>query len=444
MTVKVCDALCGAGKTQSCINMMNNDTENRYIFITPYLDEVERIKTCCAARNFVSPERKFTNGYSKLQDIHSLLQRGENIASTHALFACYTDETKELIRAKNYVLVLDEVIDLFQPVKLDGGDINLLVRKNIAKKQDDTVIWDDDEYTGVLFSELMYMAKSKNLIDYDGSFFFWSIPIDVFNCFSGVYVLTYLFEYQMLRYYFDINHIEYELIGTKKQNDIYQFCAITEMDRRRDLRKLIHINEVERYNEIGNRSYSLSVGWFDRSYQEPGQPHLAILKNNLYNTFRHSGSGNDDKMWTTFNKYRNSLKGKGYSNGFITFNKRATNDFADRHHLAYCINVFLQPWVKNYLIRIGIKEVNQDMYALSVLIQWIFRSAIRKGEEVWLYVPSRRMRWLLKEWLENLAQGNDLKEIRFNTKNVPTFSEAGHALKGGIKKTQRRGRNEDL
>ena len=37
MVVKVCDELCGAGKTQSCINMMNNDAEKKYIFITPYL-----------------------------------------------------------------------------------------------------------------------------------------------------------------------------------------------------------------------------------------------------------------------------------------------------------------------------------------------------------------------------------------------------------------------
>lgn len=428
MTVKVCDALCGAGKTQSCINMMNNDTENKYIFITPYLDEVERIKTCCAARNFVSPERKFTNGYSKLQDIHCLLRAGENIASTHALFAAYTEETRELIKANNYILVLDEVIDLFQPVNLDGGDINLLVRNNIAKKQDDNVIWGDDEYTGVLFSELMQMSKCNNLIDYDGSFFFWSIPIEVFRCFKNAYVLTYLFEYQMLRHFFDVNGIEYELIGTKKQNDIYQFCALSEMDRRRDLRDKIHINQSERYNEIGNKSFSLSSGWFERSYKEPGQPNLTILKNNLYNIFRHSNSSNDDKMWTTLNKYRSSLKGKGYSNGFITFNKRATNDFADRHHLAYCLNVFMQPWIKNYLIRMGVKEVNQDMYALSILIQWIFRSAVRKGEEVWLYVPSRRMRYLLKEWMNNLAEGRDLEEIKFDAKKMARVNESGFAL----------------
>ena len=116
MTVKVCDALCGAGKTQGCIHMMNNDTEHKYIFITPYLDEVERIKKDCANRHFVSPERNFKNKYSKLEDLHSLLREGMNIASTHALFAMSTEETKELIRSKDYILVLDEVMDIFQPL----------------------------------------------------------------------------------------------------------------------------------------------------------------------------------------------------------------------------------------------------------------------------------------------------------------------------------------
>ncbi len=428
MKAKVCDALCGAGKTQSCINMMNNDTEHKYIFITPYLDEVERIKTSCAARRFVSPERSLRNGYSKLQDIHSLLRAGENIASTHALFSSYTEETRELIQANKYILVLDEVIDLFQPSDIDSGDINLLVRKNIATKKDDNVVWADDEYDGRAFSDVMQISKSNNLIDYDGSFFFWSIPIEVFKCFTDAYILTYMFEYQMLKHFFVVNGIDYELIGTKKNNGIFQFCDLSEMDRKIDLRGKIHINFSEKYNEIGNKSFSLSSKWFERSSKEPGQPNLAILKNNIYNIFRHSNSSSDDKMWTTLNKYKSCLKGKGYSNGFITFNKRATNDFADRHQLAYCLNVFMQPWVKNYLIRMGVEDVNQDMYALSILIQWIFRSAVRKGEEVWIYVPSKRMRYLLKEWLKNLAEGNDLKEIKFDSKKVPLIKEAGFAI----------------
>lgn len=187
MEVKVCDALCGAGKTMSCINMMNHDTEHKFIFITPYLTEVERIKRSCSGRQFMSPEKSPLNKFSKLRSLHDLMERGENIVSTHALFSTYTEETQRLIRANNYILVLDEVIDLFQPVGFDGGDINFLVRNNIAKKgEDGNIVWDDEEYTGVVFSDLMRMSQSNNLVDYDGAFYFWAIPIEIFNCFTVV------------------------------------------------------------------------------------------------------------------------------------------------------------------------------------------------------------------------------------------------------------------
>ena len=414
LIVKVCDALCGSGKTVSCINMINENTDKRYIFITPYLEEVERIKARCVSRHFVSPERKYVNGYSKLNDIHNLLRNGYNIASTHALFSCYTEETKELIRERGYTLVLDEVIDLFQPVNLDAGDIKMLLRKNIAQRKDHEILWDDDEYDGVLFSEIMQMSKSRNLIDYDGTFFFWAVPVDVFQCFQDAYVLTYLFEYQMQKYFFDIHKITYELIGTRRENDTYRFCRLEEMNRRIDLRDTIHILHNERMNRIGAANFSLSAGWYERKSQEPGKPKICELKNNLYNVFRHIfKSVPEKKMWTTLNKYRSSLRGKGYSNGFVSFNKRATNDYIDRKYLAYCVNVFMQPWVKNYLIKLGAKDIDQDMYALSVLVQWIFRSAIRKGEDVWLYLPSKRMRYLLEQWLDNLALGKDLESIRY-------------------------------
>jgi len=42
----------------------------------------------------------------------------------------------------------------------------------------------------------------------------------------------------------------------------------------------------------------------------------------------------------------------------------------------------------------------RDVYSLSVLIQWVWRSAIRRGEAVTLCLPSERMRKLLAEWMK--------------------------------------------
>ena len=39
------------------------------------------------------------------------------------------------------------------------------------------------------------------------------------------------------------------------------------------------------------------------------------------------------------------------------------------------------------------------MFALSEMLQWIWRSRIRQGESINIYVPSKRMRNLLLDWL---------------------------------------------
>ena len=44
--------------------------------------------------------------------------------------------------------------------------------------------------------------------------------------------------------------------------------------------------------------------------------------------------------------------------------------------------------------------LNEDLYVLSQMLQWIWRSAIRRGERISVYVPSRRMRQLLIDFLE--------------------------------------------
>ena len=44
-------------------------------------------------------------------------------------------------------------------------------------------------------------------------------------------------------------------------------------------------------------------------------------------------------------------------------------------------------------------NIDEETWALSELIQWLFRSAIREENEINLYIPSKRMRNLLQEWL---------------------------------------------
>ena len=181
---KVCDAMCGFGKTSACIAMMNQKNNERYIFITPYLSEVDRVKEMCTNRRFYSPEKTYEHNFSKLNSIHELLKQGKNIASTHALFAFYTDETKQLILEGGYTLVLDEVMNIFQPAEITIGDMNILLKSKTITASEQKFEWEDDEYTEGAFSGMMLKAKSNNLLNYRNEMYFWSIPAEIFLCFK--------------------------------------------------------------------------------------------------------------------------------------------------------------------------------------------------------------------------------------------------------------------
>lgn len=87
-------------------------------------------------------------------------------------------------------------------------------------------------------------------------------------------------------------------------------------------------------------------------------------------------------------------------NGGPTFtpcNSKATEEYSDRYNLAYLIDRYLHPGIKDFFLQKGV-TINEDEYALSELIQWLFRSRIRFGERVNLYIPSERMRRLLDGW----------------------------------------------
>jgi len=93
--IKVIDSIMGAGKTSFAIQMMN-ETDKKYLYITPFLTEIERIIRDCPNRSFVQPE-KDKHG-TKSSHLKELLAEGRNIASTHALFERIDAEAIELIK----------------------------------------------------------------------------------------------------------------------------------------------------------------------------------------------------------------------------------------------------------------------------------------------------------------------------------------------------------
>lgn len=403
--IKVVDSIMGSGKTSAAIELMNSDKEHNYIYITPYLSEIERIKEQ-TERNFYEPKIYSKNGetFFKLDSLHELLTEGKNICTTHALFKNANDVTRDLLESSNYILILDEVMEVVKELPVKSKDVDMLFNEGWIYKENDLVLWNTEkeknegEYNGV-FKQVKRMALNKNLIIHNKTILMWTFPSEIFELFEDVFVLTYLFDAQIQKYYYDLNSIEYDkYIATKDEWNRYIFKPrgeYSDKELKNSLKQLINIYEGN-LNKIGDKDYSLSKSWYDNKRHMHKK-----MKNNVENYFRNIvKSKSNDNMWTVFKDFESKIKGKGYTKGFVSCNTRATNDFAHKTALTYTINRFLHPVIEGYFKSNNV-EINEDLYALSELIQWIWRSAIRNNEEINIYIPSMRMRTLQIQWLND-------------------------------------------
>ena len=123
------------------------------------------------------------------------------------------------------------------------------------------------------------------------------------------------------------------------------------------------------------------------------------LKNNTINFFNNKlKSKSSNNIWTTFKDFKLILSGKGYTKGFVSSNMRATNEYMNCTAVAYLVNKYFNPYIKRFFTSHNI-EVYEDQYAVSEMVQFIWRSAIRQGRSINVYIPSKRMRNLLKKWI---------------------------------------------
>ena len=167
--------------------------------------------------------------------------------------------------------------------------------------------------------------------------------------------------------------------------------------KKREIRQLLSIYDGP-MNRIGDEVNALSKEWWKKGVKN-GMAN--VLAKNTYNFLRHechAHSGNC--LWSTFSSMKKKCWINGFASGFCACNARATNEYKNREYLAYLVNVYEHPYVVKWFAQHG-APLDQDAFALSQLLQWIWRSAIRDNKPVKLYLPSKRMRRILLDWLED-------------------------------------------
>lgn len=400
--IKVIDALCGKGKTQYAIQMMNDNPKNKYIYITPYLDEVCRIKNNTVSK-FFEPESQKGRG-KKGNHFKFLIEKGKNIVCTHSLFSQLDYETELLLKNSNYILIMDEVFEVVKKLDIKPDDVDIVLKSNYITIDDNGLVaWVGKcDYKGSMLNNIKYMCNMNSLYMYNNQFFFWTFPHRIFDYFKETYVLTYLFDAQIQRYYYDMFDIGYEYYSVEFDSTNNKYI-LTEYKSDLDDRKILK-SKINIYQGVMNNNYflkenmfksELSSSWLKKSDESS----VKQLSDNLNNYFRniHRVKGNEI-LWTTLKGLKDDLKGKGYTKRYIALNTRATNNYSNSRVIAYIYNRYMNPIEENFFKFHGV-NVNEDLLAVSDLIQYIFRSTIRNGNNIELYLPSRRMRELLIKYL---------------------------------------------
>lgn len=416
MIVKVCDAIMGTGKSQSAIAYMNEHKDDKFIYITPYLEEAARIKKGCSSLNFIEPQVLTQYNFRKSEHTAALIREGRNITTTHQAFKGYTPETLENIKRQGYTLIIDENVDVLETFEFHVDDLQIAVDAGYIKEDDGIYTVTNNEYKGTALKDMFRLLKTRELVRVDGndsnSLFYWAIPPELITSFKNVFILTYLFRGQSLHHFLEIYNIPYEYIGIEKTDESETGFRFAEYPGYTPeyvckLKDMLHIIDVGRLNEIGDDYYALSMNWFNKM----GDKDVEQLRRNVYNCFRNVWNDvpADERLWATYNKEKGHMQGKGYTKSFLTFNAKATNVYRNKTRLVYMVNVFMNVNDKKFYQKHGI-DVDEDMFALSIMVQWIWRSAIRDGGEVYLYIPSSRMRNILINWIDTVSKGGNVIE----------------------------------
>lgn len=398
-SIKIVDARMGRGKSSAAIRYMNQHKWNkRFLYITPYLDEVGRI---CERCDFDQPDKSYISKSSELK-IH--LRQGHNIAVTHSLFYLMDNTALELIRERRYSLIVDESIQVIRRLNITDKDFDLVTGQLADVKEGGSIVWRDDEYAG-RFYDYKEMADTGSLFKLDSALMNILNP-ELIRAFDEVFVLTYLFAGQYLKAYLDFFGFDYKIIGIEQDDLGYYFSGNPDSPPPLDYTELIHIADNKKLNAVGDTKFALSKSWYDR--RGYNNPEIKAVRNGMKRFFQSiDGGSSESRMWTCYkNDVRKLVDAKTgrFRKNFVQTCARATNRYRDRTDAAYLVNRFVDPNIMKFF-RARDVSIDSDTFALSEMIQWIWRSAVRDDKPINLYIPSRRMRELLINWMNDAGKG---------------------------------------
>ena len=398
-TITIKDYPCGSGKTTSMIKSFKQ--EEKYLVILSYLSEVDRIIEDTTDVSFVEPVAEDNIQNTKTESLKDLLLTGSNVATTHSMYERLVPLAEEGL-LDDYNIIIDEVPEVVKAVstKSKTSIKEFYVNSGFIEVEDNGLVlatdkWREkkEEVADTLSNKILTYAETGCLYLLGEHMFIWAMPSKLLSAGKSVTILTYKAEGSLLVSYMRKLSLPYLIQSNKYKEEAFREQA-AELINLQDIPSISKLKLSHTGQQEGMRSsnyYSkLSCGLKNlRSRQLKGLD----LSNVLLTCKKDAWIQNNGKAGVF------AQGSKIFENtNWIANTTRGTNEYAHCSHLIYLydqnINKLLARWLNDES-----RHFN-DAYALTELIQWVWRSRIRKGEPITLYLPAPRMRSIFIDWLE--------------------------------------------
>lgn len=493
INITVIDAIMGSGKSTAMINYIKHqkkiNQDKKFLIIVPYLKEVKRYANQLRCFKSIISDK-----LTKRVALEKNLKDKNDIICTHVLFLQNPDLIKKY--ASDYILIIDEAINSLIGISQFPKLIDTENLKNdiIVSKEDDKIklslsskaqiytfsnddidylidreyiVVDKENNNRILFNKAInptsiynclakyfsfydvYKLETDDDVDIPHSYYLTLFPLSAFTNFQEIYIMTYLWSAQKMKYYFDFYGAEYTYLYPisvdflNYNNHHKDYILSKDINLYKKIEKVIKLNILKKVNmpgykldtithtivkdkksriqlysffETNEKSATLTYSFYTINFDtDIGKETVKAIKKNVTNYIKDNLPSNIAKnkkiLWTVYENARDDICNKcKYINqeNYIAYNTNATNEYQDCNVLIYLINREVNPFEQNFIKKYCLsgKDFNKNIYALSDLIQWIWRSSIRNNKEISIYIPSKRMRNIFLGWLNNYPLSN--------------------------------------
>lgn len=423
--VEVVDYLMGSGKSTAIFKWIDDNPNEKYIYVSPNLTEVDsngRIHSAVSKVEFHSPT--IDDSATKLEDLNKLLSQGKSIACTHNLYLSMNNISMDFISRHGYTVILDEEINVMKSYKqYSFKDIVWLMQEGYITRddKDGSVIWLkedellDDRDHSYFFCKNLCDKKSLYLTRFDIEsktakqvMMVTQIPIKLIECAKRCIAITYMFKGSVLDCFLKLkgfNTIPFKEVNIHKKSP-------------RDIKHLITLVPPD----SKTKNYAMTSTWWE---SKALKQNVLDIQNYILRNARKYAETPENLLWTSpkiraksenknskrellnpigFNFYKESIEidDKNLVDKkpcWISAKTRATNDYGNKKVMIQCYNRYPLHDVASYLQDYG-HPVNPDRFCISEVTQWFFRGCIRNNEPMIWCCANKRVYELLVKWLE--------------------------------------------